>query len=75
MEESSSLLVDVGDVMCSVTSHVLLVAAGRPVVGSARAEEFEELGACCWTMPCTNFRSKSSWQSGFEFVTCSGYIS
>ncbi|XP_075301136.1 uncharacterized protein LOC142364871 [Opisthocomus hoazin] len=44
----------------------VLGATGWPVVGSARAEGLEELGACGWTVPGTNFRGKGAWQSGFE---------
>lgn len=61
--------------MSFIASCMVLVATGWPVVGSARAEGFEELGACGWTMPCANFSHKGSWQSGFEFITCSGCAS
>jgi len=53
----------------------VLGATGWPVVGSARAEGLEELGACGWTVPGTNFRGKGAWQSGFESVSCSGCAS
>lgn len=67
----SPLMVNVGDTVCFIAPFTVLVATGWPVVGSAGAEGFEELGACGWTMSRTDFRSKCSWQFGFEFVTCS----
>lgn len=71
----SPLLVDVGDTVHFIASHTVLVATGLPVLGSARAESFEGLSAWGWIVPCTNFRRKGPWQSGFEFVTCSGCAS
>lgn len=48
----SPLLVDVGETMRFIISCTVLVATGRLVLGSARAEVFEGLDVSGWTVPC-----------------------